>query len=71
MKHLNFQQQWEETRVIDRTAKNHDLKIKEVLHIQMTPENYKFNNGHTLVWSFQDAGCLCCMFNLPHKLSDP
>ncbi len=33
---------WEEVRVIDRASKNHELKIKEALHIQMTPDN-KFN----------------------------
>ncbi len=30
-------------RVVDRTSKNRDLKIKEALHIQMTPDNNKFN----------------------------
>ncbi len=36
---------WEEVRVIDRATKNHELKIKEALHIKMTPE----------------PGSLCCM----------
>ncbi len=30
-------------RVVDRTSKNRELKIKEALHIQMTPDNNKFN----------------------------
>ncbi len=30
---------WEEVRVVDRASKNHELKIKEALHIQMTPDN--------------------------------
>ncbi len=34
---------WEEERVIDRASKNRELKIKEALHIQMTPDNNKFN----------------------------
>ncbi len=33
---------WEEVRVVDRASKNRELKIKETLHIQMTPDN-KFN----------------------------
>ena len=33
---------WEEVRVVDRASKNCELKIKEALHIQMTPDN-KFN----------------------------
>ncbi len=33
---------WEEVRVVDRASKNRELKIKEALLIQMTPEN-KFN----------------------------
>ena len=32
----------EEVRVVDRASKNCELKIKEVLHIQMTPNN-EFN----------------------------
>ncbi len=43
-------------RVVDRTSKNRVLKIKEALHIQMTPDNNKFNRDIGL-----DAGCLCCM----------
>ena len=34
---------WEEVRVVDRPSKNRELKIKEALHIQMTPDNNKFN----------------------------
>ena len=34
---------WEEVRVVDRASKNHELKIEEALHIQMTPDNKKFN----------------------------
>ncbi len=34
---------WEEVRVVDRASKNRELKIKEALHIQMTPDNNKFN----------------------------
>ncbi len=29
---------WEEVRVVDKASKNRELKIKEALHIQMTPE---------------------------------
>ena len=29
-------------RVVDRVSNNHELKIEEALHIQMTPDN-KFN----------------------------
>ena len=50
---------WKEVRVVDRASKNRELKIKEALHIQMTPDNNKFNRD--MVQSFQDAGCLCCM----------
>ncbi len=32
-----------EVRVVDRTSKNCELEIKEALHIQMTPDNNKFN----------------------------
>ncbi len=35
----------EEVIVVDRASKNLELKIKEALHIQMTPHN-KFNRGH-------------------------
>ncbi len=34
---------WEEVRVVDRASKNRELKIKEALYIQMTPDNNKFN----------------------------
>ncbi len=34
---------WEEVRVVDRSSKNHELKIKEALHIQMAPDNIKLN----------------------------
>ncbi len=34
---------WKEVRVVDRASKNRELKIKEALHIQMKPENNKFN----------------------------
>ncbi len=27
---------WDEVRVVDRASKNHELEIKEALHIQMT-----------------------------------
>ncbi len=30
-------------RVVDKASKNRELKIKEALHIQMTPDNHKFN----------------------------
>ncbi len=33
---------WVEVRVVDGASKNHELKIKEALHIQMTPDNNKF-----------------------------
>ncbi len=39
---------WEEVRVVDKASKNRELKIKEALHIQMTPDNNKFNRG--IVW---------------------
>ncbi len=29
---------WEEVRVVDRASKNCELKIKEALHIKMTPD---------------------------------
>ncbi len=35
---------WEEVRVVDRASKNHELKIKEALHIQMTPDNNTFRD---------------------------
>ncbi len=34
---------WEEVRVVDRASKNRELKIKEALHLQMTPDNNRFN----------------------------
>ncbi len=34
---------WEGVRVVDRASKNRELKIKEALHIQMTPDNNKFD----------------------------
>ncbi len=34
---------WEEVRFVDTASKNCELKIKEALHIQMTPDNNKFN----------------------------
>ncbi len=34
---------WEEVRVVHRASKNRELKIKEALHILMTPDNNKFN----------------------------
>ncbi len=33
----------EEVRVVDRASKIRQLKIKETLHIQMTPDNNKLN----------------------------
>ncbi len=38
----------EEVRVVDRASKNRELKIKEALHIQMTPDNNKFNRDISL-----------------------
>ncbi len=34
---------WEAVRVVDRASTNRELKIKEALHLQMTPDNNKFN----------------------------
>ena len=34
---------WEEVRVLDRASRKRELKIKEALHIQMTPDPDKFN----------------------------
>ncbi len=46
---------WEEVRVVDRASKNCELKIKEALHIQMTPDN-KFNRDIGL-----EFPCPCCV----------
>ncbi len=39
---------WEEVRVVGRASKNRGLKFKEALHIQMTPDNNKFNRDRML-----------------------
>ncbi len=41
--------EWEDVRVVDRASKNRELKIKEALHIQMTPCNNKLNRDIGLV----------------------
>ncbi len=35
----HYPTKWEEVRFVNRATKNCELKIKETLHIQMTPEN--------------------------------
>ncbi len=44
---------------MDRASKKRELKIKEALHIQMTPDNNKFNRDIGL--DVEDAGCPCCV----------
>ena len=34
---------WDKTRVLDRTARPIQLKVKEALHIQRTPANNRLN----------------------------
>ncbi len=53
---------WEEVRVVDRASKNRELKIKEALHIQMTPDNNKFNRGIGL----ELPGCWLSMLRVNH-----
>ncbi len=50
---------WEEVRVVDRASRNRELKIKEALHIQMTPDNNKFNRdiGLELPWCWLSMLC--------------
>ncbi len=52
---------WEEVRVVDRASKNRELKIKEALHIQMTPDN-KFNRDIGL----EIPGCWLSMLRANH-----
>ncbi len=49
---------WEEVRVVDRASKNPELKIKEALHILMTPDNNKFNRDR-----FRASGCWLSMLH--------
>ena len=53
---------WEEVRVVDRASKNRELKIKEALHIQMTPDNNKFNRDIGL----ELPGCWLSMLRANH-----
>ncbi len=55
---------WEEVRVVDRASKNRELKIKEALHIQMTPDN-KFNRNIGL----ELPGCWLSMLCANHPCS--
>ncbi len=48
---------WEAVRVVDRASKNRELKIKEALHIQMTPDNNKFNRFRTSRMLAVHAAC--------------
>ena len=48
---------WDEVRVVDRASKNHELKTKDALHIQMTPDNNEFNRDIGL----ELLGCLLSM----------
>ncbi len=38
---------WEEVRVVNRASKNRELDLGSFLHIQMTPDNKKFNRDHS------------------------
>ncbi len=49
-------------RVVDRTSKNCELKIKEALQIQMTPDNNKFNRDIGL----ELPGCWLSMLRANH-----
>ncbi len=49
-------------RYVDRASKNHELKIKVALHIQMTPDNNKFNRDIGLEFS----GCWLSMLCANH-----
>ncbi len=49
-------------RAVDRTSKNRELKIKEALHIQMTPDNNKFNRDIDL----ELLGCWLSMLYANH-----
>ncbi len=53
---------WEEVRVVDRASKNYELKIKVALHIQMTPDNNKFNRDIGL----ELPGCWLSMLHANH-----
>ncbi len=53
---------WEEVKVVDSASKNRELKIKEALHIQMTPDNNKFNRGIGL----ERPGCWLSMLHVNH-----
>ena len=53
---------WEEVRVVDRASKNRELKIKEALHIQMTPDSNKFNRDIGL----ELPGCWLSMLHANH-----
>ncbi len=48
-------------RVVDRASKNRDLKIKEALHIMITPDN-KFNRDI----GFELLGCWLSMLRANH-----
>ncbi len=57
---------WEEVRVVDRASKNRELNLGSFLHIQMTPDNNKFNRNIILELS----GCsvmLCANHPLGYK----
>ena len=51
-----------EVRVVDRASKNCELKIKEALHIQITPDNNKFNRDIGL----KLPGCWLSMLRANH-----
>ncbi len=53
---------WNEVRVVDRASRNHELKIKEALHIQMTPDNNKFKGDIGLEF----PGCWLSMLCANH-----
>ena len=47
---------WEETSVVDQARRLMELRVKEALHIQMTPTEGASTG--TMGWSFRDAGSL-------------
>ena len=52
--HWDQQQvEWDATRVLDRAARPVQLKVKEALHIEMTPANNRFNRDG----SYKLPGC--------------
>ncbi len=53
---------WEEVRVVDRASKNRELDLGSFLHIQMTPDNKKFNRNIVLELS----GCWLSMLCANH-----